>query len=833
MPTNYYNMLKLKELIVLLLLTACSYERQADLLPETLQKPMIKTTLSLNSESSTTWTLYFGPQDENAPQNPVELKKSKYQHIDATVPGNVEIDLLKAGLIEDPMKGDHVYDLRKFETYNWWYRRNFIRPECKQGERVELCFDGIDCIADIWLNNRKIAHIENMFVEHHYDITDVIEKHNELYVYIYSTLLEARKHIRNNFGVRYDALAEAVNIRKAQHMFGWDILPRLLSAGIWKEVKLEVIPSDYWQSIYWVTRNVNVKNKTADLYVDWQFNTRRLNIDDLTLKISLSKDNRIIFEKKLPVYTACGRERISGLKDVEFWWPRGFGQQALYEARLQLCDSTGKVLSENMQPIGIRKIDLVLTDINTPEIPGEFYFRVNGERVFIKGTNWVALDALHSRDIQHLDTAMAMLADLNCNMVRLWGGNVYENNAFYDLCDQNGIMVWQDFTMGCTTYPQNAEFQEKIRKEAQKVIIRLRNHACMALWAGNNENDVSLEWGDEQSYINPNTDIISRQVLPLAVREWDPKTPYLPSSPFISSAVFDVEKRINSNLSPEMHLWGPRGYYKASFYTENHAKFVSEIGYHGCPNLESLQKMMDKDFIYPWTNVDTISGKTTTAGSEIDGLVWNDQWQCKATCSHPSAETNKQRNHLLTNQIKCVFGEVPTDLRQFITASQIVQAEAMKYFIEFWRMNKGDRNGILWWNLRDGWPIISDAIVDYYGSKKLAYHFIKQVQTDVCVMMGDPENAKHPVIAVNDTRRNVPVSITIKDAGTGQTVLRRNLTLPENGKASAGFIPVSGSTKMFLIEWEAEGKKYVNHYLSYKPPISLDEYLKWLLLLVR
>jgi beta-mannosidase len=392
-------------------------------------------------------------------------------------------------------------------------------------------------------------------------------------------------------------------------------------------------------------------------------------------------------------------------------------------------------------------------------------------------------------------------------------------------------MVWQDFIMGCTTYPQNADFQEKIRNEAEKVILRLRNHACLALWAGNNENDVSLEWGDDQSYIDPNLDIISRQVLPLALREWDPKTAYLPSSPFISSEAFTKEKKVNSNLSPEMHLWGPRGYYKAPFYTENSAKFVSEIGYHGCPNAESLEKMMDKDFVYPWTNIDRSSGKKTITGTDIASLVWNDQWQCKATCSHPNAETNKLRNHLMTNQIQCVFGEVPTDLDQFITASQIVQAEAMKYFIEFWRMNKGERNGIIWWNLRDGWPIISDAIVDYYGGKKLAFQYIKRVQTDVCVMMGDPRNGSYPVMAVNDSRGVVNVTITVKDAETGKTVLNKVMNLGENARASAGLVPASGNTKLYLIEWEIAGKKYFNHYLAYNPPLQLEQYINWLTLL--
>jgi beta-mannosidase len=600
-----------------------------------------------------------------------------------------------------------------------------------------------------------------------------------------------------------------------------------MSAGLWKDVKLEIIPADYWETVYWVTKSVNVENKTADLYVDWQFNTNRLNVDDLSLKISLSRNNKLAYQKSIKVYTTVSREHIYGLRDVDFWWTRGLGEPALYEAKLQLIDSAGVVLCENVQNIGIRKIDLTVTPINTKENPGEFFFKINGEKVFVKGTNWVALDALHSRDIQHLDTAMKMLVDLNCNMVRLWGGNVYESDQFYEQCDKNGIMVWQDFTMGCTTYPQSMEFSETIRKEATKAILRLRNHPCIALWAGNNENDVSLEWGDDQSNIDPNTDVISRQVLPLAVREWDPKTPYLPSSPFISSEVFNVEKKINSNLSPEMHLWGPRGFYKAPFYTENTAKFVSEIGYHGCPNLESLQKMMDKDFVYPWTNADKNSGKFLT-GSDIGKLIWNDQWQCKATCTHPGTEVNKQRNHLMTNQINCVFGEVPTDLDKFITASQIVQAEAMKYFIEFWRMNKGERNGILWWNLRDGWPIISDAVVDYYGGKKLAYHFIKHVQTDVSVMIGDAVSGKHPVVAVNDTREIVKVTINIKDAETQKNLFSKEIEVAKNEKMQIGSLSETKKTSLWLIEWEVNGKKFANHYLAYNPPVQFTQYMKWL-----
>lgn len=786
--------------------------------PEVLNKPMEKQAISLNSGEESTWTLYYGLQDEHAPQSPRELKRSGFSKIPASVPGNVEIDLQEAGLIEDPMIGDRVYDLRKYETYQWWYHRSFSKPDVPEGHRIELSFEGIDCIADIWLNGVNIALIENMFVEHHLDVTDLLEEKNQLYICIHSTVLEARKYMRNNFGVRYDALAEAVSIRKAPHMFGWDILPRLVSAGLWRDVKLEVIPPTHWKTVYWVTRDVDVKNRKANMYVDWEFSTDRLDIDDLTMQIRLERNGNVAFMKSVKLYTTVSRERIEGLENMDFWWPRGFGDPALYEASLMILDDDGNILCENRQQIGVRTVELLRSEVNTPENPGEFVFVVNGEKVFIKGTNWVALDALHSRDGQHVGSAVDMLVDLNCNMVRLWGGNVYENDDFYNLCDRSGIMIWQDFTMGCTTYPQNQDFSEKVRIEAEKTILRLRNHPSIVLWAGNNENDVSLDWSGDQSHLDPNTDVISRQVLPQAVREYDPKTPYLPSSPFISSEVFRLNNRINPEASPEMHLWGPRGYYKAPFYTANLAKFVSEIGYHGCPHRSSLEKMMEPDFVYPWGEQDS---------------VWNEQWQAKATITHPNSETNRQRNNLMVNQVMAVFGEVPRDLDLFIAASQIVQAEAMKYFIEFWRMNKFDRNGILWWNLRDGWPIISDAIVDYYGNKKLAYYYIRKVQKDVCVMIGDEglvEDAPgsgHPVVVVNDTREPVTGTLTIRDADADRVVFSKSFQVSENGKLLAGYLSKPGKTTMWLIEWEIDGEVHSNHYLAYEPVISLEQYMQW------
>ncbi|MGY8923304.1 MAG: glycoside hydrolase family 2 protein, partial [Flavobacteriales bacterium] len=522
-------------------------------------------------------------QDQHAPDTPHELLTSSFKKIEATVPGNVEVDLELAGLIKDPKIGNNVYELREFELYRWWYRCKFEKPKVHNGHRVELRFDGIDCITDIWLNDKRIGKTENMFVEYRFDVTDFLKNENELFISIHSAVLEGRKYQREFWGVRYDALGgESVNIRKAAHAYGWDILPRLVSAGIWKDVKLEIIPPTDFKAVYWVTKAVNIEQRTASLYVDWEFATDRLDVDDLTLKIQILNKKQTVFDQSFKIYSTVFRNRINDLQNIDFWWPRGYGEANLYDAVLQILDANGKILAENQQIIGIRIAKLINTDANTRDQPGEFVFEINHEKIFVKGTNWVALDALHSRDKEHIKPCVDMLIDLNCNMIRMWGGNVYEQDEFYDLCDMHGIMVWHDFMMGCTMYPQDDEFFKKIEEEASKAISRIRHHPSLVLWAGNNENDVSLEWENDQPHIDPNKDIISRQLLSEMVRRLDPKTTYLPSSPYISSEAFRLAgNRIDQDYAPEQHLWGPRGYYKAPYYTQNIAKFVSEIGYHG------------------------------------------------------------------------------------------------------------------------------------------------------------------------------------------------------------------------------------------------------------
>jgi len=758
-------------------------------------------TISLNGS----WSLRYGRQDQGAPTTPALLAASDWPTIRANVPGNVELDLLAAGVVQEPSVGNHVYDLLAYESYRWWYRRAFTSPAIQPGQRVVLRFGGLDCLGTVFLNNVQIGTTRNMLIPHECDITEQLSAtgDNELFVRIDSAVLAGRQH-RPAMGEWASSVNwESLSIRKAPHMYGWDIMPRIVSAGLWRDVTLLVVHPTSWREVYWTTQAVDAQKRTATVRVNWDFLTERLDISDLTINLSLRRAGRIVYESKHVVENTHGQLKFN-IKDVDLWWPRGYGPAVLHEACITLTGPSGEVLAQHKTNLGIRTAQLRRTDLTTPEKPGEFLFVVNGEPIFAKGTNWVPLDAFHSRDSQHLDAAFAMLVDLNCNIVRCWGGNVYEDHAFFDLCDQNGVMVWQDFALACALYPQTDAFAEQMRLEAESVVREYRQHPSIVLWAGNNEIDEAYGWVGLG--VDPNTDRISRQVLANVVLNMDPVRPYLPSSPYRSPAF--VAAGNLEHLKPEDHLWGPRDDFKGKFYTTSPAHFASEIGYHGCPNVASLQQMMDPEHVWPWQD--------------------NEQWLTHAVRATPTHTPYNYRIPLMAKQIDVLFGAVPTALEDFILASQISQAEAFKFFIEHFRQGKFRRTGIIWWNLRDGWPIISDAIVDYYNRKKLAYGFVRRVQADVCPIVAEVCDGRHRVVVVNDTRVEAQGTLQMTDADTGRVLLERSCAVPENGKMDAGQVDVSGKSGMWLLRWSTPEGTTCNHYLAGPRPVSLSDYKRWL-----
>ena len=762
------------------------------------------------------WALDYWQQGRTGVRGPSQMDGISFQTVPATVPGNVELDLLAAGRIQDPTLDSRIYQLERWETFQWRYSRRFPTPAIPEDGQCILRFEGIDCYADIYLNGEWVGETDNMLIAHTFEVGPLLRpagEENTLEVYLRSSVIEGRRQVTPSFS-RNSPSPESIYVRRPPHSYGWDIMPRLVSAGLWRGVYLDVLEKASVTDAFWYVESLDPETRDARVYLDYTLCLPNdFQTGDLVLEYALSLDGKVCAEGETVIDAHAGRVPVT-VPQAELWWPRGYGAQPLYDATLRLKDANGNILDRDSVRLGIRTARLDATPVHTEAQPGRFRFLVNGEPIFIKGSNWTPLDAFHSRDAALLDRTFALALTLNCNMLRCWGGNVYEDHAFFDLCDENGILVWQDFAMGCSQYPQDADFQARIGEEVRSVVRKLRNHPSLVLWSGNNENDVSLRWSMKAFDGDPNRDVVSRVTIPAALFECDPTRSYLPSSPYYSPEV--VAMGFDPHTLPEDHLWGPRGYYKDPYYTGATCLFASETGYHGMPCRESLEQMFSPDNVYPW--------------SDVESHRWKDPWLTKAVRESPAYGYTPKRNNLMINQVNILFGEVPSDLDRFIEASQCVQAEAVKYFIERFRTAKfSPRTGILWWNIKDGWPILSDAVVDWYFRPKKAFGYICRAQEDVCVMVADAEGKKgHPLVAVNDTREAVRGKVSVTDSASGKAVYQGEFRIDPNGRTVVAHLPKQKGQGVWIIRYSLDGSgSKINHYLYGDPPFSLDQYLGW------
>ncbi|HZP84542.1 MAG TPA: hypothetical protein VFB21_23105, partial [Chthonomonadaceae bacterium] len=504
-----------------------------------------------------------------------------------------------------------------------------------------------------------------------------------------------------------------------------------------------------------------------------------------------ARRERILFEAGRIVFHVADPQR---------WWPRGRGPAALYDVTVRLYRD-GQEIDRRAFRHGIRTIELRRTSITDSFGKGEFCFVVNGEKLFVKGTNWVPADAYHSRDLERIPRMLALVEELDCNMIRCWGGNVYENDLFYDLCDEKGILIWQDFAMACALYPQDDVFCARLAEEAQKVVRRLRQHACLALWAGDNECDDAYLWS---GLGDPDSNRLTREALPRVLQAEDPIRPYLPSSPYTDAEA----QRAGAEFRSENHLWGPRDYFRSDFYRNALCHFASEIGYHGCPAPSSLRRFLSPDKLWP---------------------PQNEEWLLHSTSPVPGVDIYDYRVALVCNQVREMFGSVPETLEDFARLSQYVQAEAFKFFIEMFRTAKWRRTGLLWWNLIDGWPQISDAVVDYYFEKKLAFDYIKAVQAPLCLMLREPKAWRQELVACNDTREDISLTYRLYESGAAQVLAADSRVARGDSVTPLASIPhFAGDKRFYIIEWESERGSGVNHYLTGSPPFDAEQYRSWL-----
>lgn len=726
-----------------------------------------------------------------------DVEESGFDIVSANVPGNFELDLMKAGKLPDLYFSTNTLKAQELEDAHVWY---YTTVEI-ENQNEYLCFEGIDTFSDIYVNGELVKTTDNMFLAYDIFAAWKIGK-NEVVVHIKPAMLEARKFdlpVRSH--AQYYNYA-SLHVRKAAHMYGWDIMPRIVSAGIWKPVLLKQKKTDCIVEAYIGTNQVDLEKKTAQLRFCIKTDLAGTIAQDYSIRFTAkcgyshyTKEHRLWHN----IYNFIGN-----VQDCEFWWPKNAGEQNLYDVTVTLLRK-GEVCDTYSFKHGIRTIELDRTDVTDNDGTGEFCFRINGKKLFVLGTNWVPLDAFHSNDPNRLPKALEMLDDIGCNMVRCWGGNVYESDEFFDYCDEHGIMVWQDFGMGCAVYPEDEDFQKALEEEAVYQIKRLRNHVSLTLWAGDNECDVAHSWSGYK--LDPTRNKLTRNVLRDAVEAHDYFRPYLPSSPYMSEAAFKRE-----GLMPEEHLWGPRDYFKGDYYKNTFCHFASETGYHGFNSPQSLKRFLkEPEKLFVAENVPTDEYMVHAAGMELDP-------------KGPYA----YRIKLAYDQVVTLFGKAEDDFDDFVRQSQISQAEAKKYFVEKFRVNKWKRTGIIWWNLLDGWPQVSDAIVDYYYVKKLAYHYIKRSQEPVCFMFDEPENGKMRLVGVNDLPADFTVNYTVKKIGSDkdEELLRGQVVLNADSAASIDLLEIEdGEKNFYLIEWQYDGKECKNHFFTNIIDIDYRKYL--------
>lgn len=758
---------------------------------------------SLNGEWSLSWIENSALNAMAQPFNTISaLKSSGMNTAGAVVPGNFELDLLNAGVIGDPYYGTNILEIQKFECMHLFYYRCFYCEPAGM-EPLYLHFEGVDTLADVYLDGELIMTCDNMFIAHETPLRDLSAGTHELVVHIKPVTIEARK---KELPARCDASKynyDSLTIRKAASMYGWDIMPRLVSGGIWRDVYLLEKPAERIEDVFAYTTRINKDDTTASIAFHYNLKINRDLLKDYTIKVKgVCGESEFTAESGL--WFTAGKLGIT-VQNCKFWNPRNYGEANLYDTVFELYDRDELIDTRSLK-IGIRTVALERTSTTDENGSGEFCIRVNGEKIFAMGTNWVPLDALHSNDVKRLPQVLQMLTDLGCNIVRCWGGNVYEHEDFYDFCDENGIMVWQDFAMACGRYPQDNAFCEALEKEAVSIVKKYRNHASLVLWSGDNECDQGYS-KKEPLTGNPNDNVLTRRILPEVLRIHDFTRPYLPSSPYMDEKAFESGEPLS-----EEHLWGPRDYFKGDYYSRSVCHFASETGYHGCPSPESLKKFISPECLWPW--FDKEKGRA------------NDDWLAHAASPELSADGPcAYRIKLMSDQVITLFGAEPDNLADFSLASQISQAEAKKYFIERFRISKWRRTGIIWWNLIDGWPQISDAIVDYYFDKKLAYYYIKRSQQPLCLMFDEPKDNSLALYAVNDTGQDIPLLYRVTDITTNTLVTQGNCNAKANSSVPIWDKPYAqGEQHFYLLEWDG-AQKGKNHYMTGLLNISLENYV--------
>lgn len=675
------------------------------------------------------WTLTAA----NPERVPEELRAKLVAGIPATVPGEATLDLLAAGLIDDPFDGDNETKQQWIGDVDWRFTCNFTWHD-DGNERHDLVCYGLDTVATIAVNGDPVAQTANAHRSYRYDIRALLrDGANELTVTFmspvrYSDMKEQQR------GYYPHTEHHAFNqIRKACYTFGWDWGIDVANAGIWREIGI-----DSWSGV-----------RIAEVRPLVQVAANGTGILDCHVRIEragsgrvMSPDQATAAQRAVPVHVTLsgadteleatgtiepGRNETTvtiAAPDAKLWWPRGYGEQFLYDVDVHAGDEDGSDARWKGH-VGFRNVHV---DTRADEIGRPFQIYVNDVPVHARGYNMIPDDAFPSRvDGADYQRAIDDLVESNCNMVRIWGGGIYESDEFYDLCDEYGIMVWQDFMLACGAFPEDAENRHEIEEEAREQIVRLCSHPSLVVWNGSNENwQAYAEWGGHKQALRDDDlpanefgygekgwgDYYYSELFPQLLAELDPTHVYLPSSPM------SFTKYVGANADGDgtMHLWEVWNRQDYRTFRDHTPRFADEFGYQAPPAWSTLVRAVHDEPMDPFGPQMLVHQKASGGNYKL---------------------ARGMRGHLTPGKLSDVsFGGVvngkpsdgphswliPTDdwsnLEDWHWACQLQQAQALRFGVEYMRSLEPVNAGTLIWQLNDDWPVVSWAAVDFDGHRK-------------------------------------------------------------------------------------------------------------------
>jgi beta-mannosidase len=614
------------------------------------------------------------------------IRLSTNESFPAAVPGETHSALLAAGKIPDPYRGRQELEVQWVGREDWAYERTFdVEEETLQQERVELAFDSLDTLADVSLNGRKVGSADNMFVRWVFDAKPALRRgRNTLRVRLASAEnAAAAAAAKLPYPVphsRYPVQSLHRNlVRKAQCHAGWDWGPCLMVAGIAGTVSLDAWSEARIDYVYDEQRHAGGAC-TVRVFVECQ--AARAAEHELRVTIGAASARRAV--RLAPGYQHLSVDVV--VEKPELWWPNGSGEPWLYDMTVELGGHTVS------RKIGLRTLQLV----NEEDDRGlSMTFRVNGRDIFCKGANWIPPDALPQREsparLRHLlDSARRA----NMNMLRVWGGGRYETDDFYGLCDEMGILVWQDMMFACSLYPRSAPFLASVEREIRHQVKRLRHHPCIAVWCGNNENVGALAWFAESKKNRDrylvDYDRLNEGVVGRVVDECDPTRTFWPSSP--SAGRGDYSDNWHDGRRGDMHYWSVWHEGKPfSAYYDVTPRFCSEFGYQSFPSLRTIRSF---------------------AG----------EGDLNATSPVMEHHQRHPRGNSAITEMFTRYFRMPEGFESFVYLSQVQQAVAIKAAVEYWRSLRPACMGTLFWQLNDNWPVVSWSSIEYDGTWKLLHY---------------------------------------------------------------------------------------------------------------